>query len=80
MSGFRRTFPIIGVRVDPPAAAPGALTPSLPGPPTSNTQINDVAPSPLDVYSSARTETRIAEQVAEEIYNFDALVASNLSI
>lgn len=80
MSGFRPSFPSLGVQVQRPAPAPGAFVPSIPGPPADDSQINDAVPSEDTVYSSAKTEARIAEKVTEQAYDFDALVASNLNV
>lgn len=77
---FRPTFPALGAQVSRPSPAPGAFVPSLPGPPAGQSQINDAVPSPATVYSSAKTEERMTEKVAEQVYDFDALVASNLSV
>ncbi|MDQ7745466.1 hypothetical protein [Hydrogenophaga pseudoflava] len=77
---FRPTFPDLRVQVSRPSPAPGAFVPSLPGPPAGQSQINDAAPSPATVYSSAKTESRIAEKVTEQAYDFEALVATNLNV
>lgn len=77
---FRPTFPALGAQVSRPSPAPGAFVPSLPGPPAGQSQINDAVPSPATVYSSAKTEQVIDEAVTEQIYDYDLLVSSNLSI
>lgn len=42
--------------------------------------IDDAAPSPSRVYSSQRTEEVIDQAVAEQLYDYDALVQTNLNV
>lgn len=51
-----------------------------PGAPGGSAVINDNAPSTASVYSSAKTEQVIDDAVTEQIYDYDLLVSSNLSI
>lgn len=46
----------------------------------SGASIDDSGPSSSNVYSSQRTEAVIDEAVAEQLYDYDALVQTNLNV
>lgn len=48
--------------------------------PAVGAQINDAAPSTETVYSSQRTEDVATAKVSEQLYDYDQLVATNLSV
>lgn len=74
------TLPTGIVTSTPPRRISVALVSTMGRTPAVGAQIDDSGPSPTTVYSSQRTEAAIDEAVAEQLYDYDALVQTNLNV